>query len=82
MSKKKNHEKKNHDLDTYIVSLVKRESTGLGFLLQQRESVPHFCVWELCKNGAAESTKKIHKGDLLMKVNDMDLTTVNYEKGN
>lgn len=81
MSKKKNHEK-NHNSDFYVVSLVKRETTGLGFLLQETHGTPNFCIWDLCKNGAAESTKKIHKGDLLMKVNDYDLSTVSYEKGN
>ena len=65
----------------YTVSLVKREQTGFGFLLQQREEIPYFRIWELCKNGAAEETNKIHKGDLLVKVNNHDLTTMSYEKG-
>lgn len=65
----------------YTVNLIKREQTGFGFLLQQRDEIPYFRIWELCKNGAAEDTNRIHKGDLLIKVNNYDLTTMSYEKG-
>ncbi len=73
---------KNRNKNIFQVNLIKREKTGLGFLLQQREEIPYFRIWEICKNGAAESTKQIHKGDLLLKVNSCDLTTLSYEKGN
>ena len=64
------------------VNLIKRETTGLGFLLQQRAEVSVFRICELCKNGAAESSKQIQKGDLLLtKVNTCDLTTLTYETG-
>lgn len=65
----------------FTVSLLKRENGGLGFLIRQRDEYPCFSVWEIIKNGSAESSGKIKRGDLILKVNNEDLTNLNYEKG-
>ena len=43
--------------------------------------MPFFTVWEIVKNGSAEKSGKIKKGDIILKVNENDLTMVTYEKG-
>jgi len=72
---------KNNISNIFQVTLIKHEKTGLGFLLQQRDKRPYFRIWELCKDGAAANTKKIRKGDILLRVNSCDLATMTYEKG-
>ena len=67
--------------NTYMVSLIKREATGLGFLVREREEMPYLSVWELCKNGAAETTGKIKKGDILLRVNNHDFRHISYDRG-
>lgn len=72
---------KEHVGEIYCVELVKKENTGFGFLLRQSDEMPFFTVWEIVKNGSAEKSGKIKKGDIILKVNENDLTTVTYEKG-
>ena len=61
--------------------ITKRDKTGLGFLIRQRDEMPYFGVWEVIKNGAAECTGKINKGDVILKVDNHDISNVSYEKG-
>jgi C-terminal processing protease CtpA/Prc len=72
---------KEHVGEIYCVELVKKENTGFGFLLRQSDDMPFFTVWEIVKNGSAEKNGKIKKGDIILKVNEHDLTMVTYEKG-
>lgn len=65
----------------FTVSLMKRENGGLGFLIRQRRELPYLSVCEIIKNGAAEANGEIRKGDLILKVNHLDLAQVNYERG-
>ena len=72
---------KTNENKTFTVKILKRENGGLGFLIRQRELQPYFSVWEIIKNGSAESCGKINKGDIILKVNNEDLTSVSYERG-
>ena len=65
----------------FTVNLIKRENGGLGFLIRQRAELPYFAVCDIIKNGAAEASGCIRKGDLILKVNNQDLTQVNYING-
>jgi 2-keto-4-pentenoate hydratase/2-oxohepta-3-ene-1,7-dioic acid hydratase in catechol pathway len=57
---------KTNENKTFAVKILKRENGGLGFLIRQRELQPYFSVWEIIKNGSAESCGKINKGDLMI----------------
>ena len=65
----------------YTVNLIKEEQNGFGFLIKQNEKIPFFSIWEIIENGPAEQNGKIKKGDIILKVNDSDLTGYDYEKG-
>jgi septum formation inhibitor MinC len=65
----------------YTVNLTKEEQNGFGFLIKQNEKIPFFSIWEIIENGPAEQNGKIKKGDIILKVNDSDLTGYDYEKG-
>ena len=68
-------------LNIYTVNLVKREYGGFGFLIRQRNEIPYFSIWEIIKNGAAETNGQIRKGDIILKVNKEDLSKIGYERG-
>ena len=65
----------------YTVNLTKQSNSGLGFLIRQRDQKPYFSVWEIIENGSAYKSGKIKKGDVILKVNQHDLTAIDYEKG-
>ena len=65
----------------YTVNLTKQPNSGLGFLIRQRDQKPFFSVWEIIENGSAYKSGKIKKGDVILKVNQYDLTAIDYEKG-
>ncbi|CAF0772283.1 unnamed protein product [Brachionus calyciflorus] len=65
----------------YTVQIQKRSNGGLGFLLRQRDEMPYLAVWEVIKDGSAEQCGQIKKGDIILKINKNDLTSISYEKG-
>ena len=65
----------------FTVNLIKEENIGFGFLIKQKDEMPYFSIWEIIENGPAEQSGKMKKGDIILKVNDYDLTSYDYEKG-
>lgn len=65
----------------FVVNLLKRESEGFGFLIRQRDQKPYFSVWEIIKNGSADLSGKIRRGDIIIRVNGQDLANCTYENG-
>jgi C-terminal processing protease CtpA/Prc len=65
----------------YTISLRKRENGGLGFLIRQRDEMPYFSIWEIIKNGAADQNGKMKIGDIILKVNNDDISGYSYERG-
>lgn len=67
--------------NVYTVSITKQLNNGLGFLIRQRDQMPYFSVYEIMENSSASKCGKIQKNDVILKVNDIDLTSIEYEKG-
>ena len=66
---------------TYTISLRKRENGGLGFLIRQRDEMPYFSIWEIIKNGSADQNGRMKIGDIILRVNNEDISGYSYEKG-
>jgi C-terminal processing protease CtpA/Prc len=56
------------------VKIVKKCDTGLGFLIQPRTENPHVVISAIVSGGMAEKCGLIRIGDVIVRVNDTDLT--------
>ena len=62
------------------VKIVKKCDTGLGFLIQPRTENPHVVISAIVSGGMAEKCGLIRIGDVIVRVNDTDLTGMHYDK--
>ena len=65
----------------YTVRLTKRDKEGFGFFIRKRDEMPYFSIWEIIKNGEADANGRIRVGDIIMRVNNEDLSNASYERG-
>ncbi|XP_045171466.2 nitric oxide synthase, brain-like [Mercenaria mercenaria] len=62
------------------VKLLKQKKYGLGFLVRKRSKTPHVVVSELVSNGTAAESGLVQIGDVILKVNDVSLNDLSYER--
>ncbi|VDI59533.1 nitric-oxide synthase, brain [Mytilus galloprovincialis] len=62
------------------VKIIKKIDTGLGFLIQPRSEKPHVVISAIVSGGMAEKCGLIRIGDVIVRVNEMDLSDMVYEK--
>ncbi|XP_050408838.1 nitric oxide synthase, brain [Patella vulgata] len=65
--------------NTIRVKLIKQENGGLGFLVKQRMNKPFVVVADLVSGGIAEESGLVQVGDVILRINDIDLTDMSYE---
>lgn len=59
--------------------LKRNEKNGFGFSVKPRGEAPILMVSELIKNGEAELSGLIRPGDIILKINDIDVSRCSYE---
>ena len=64
---------------TIRVKLIKQRGCGLGFLVKQRTLKPNIVVAELVEGGMAEESGLIQIGDIILRINDIDVSEMSYE---
>nr|BAF73722.1 nitric oxide synthase [Ambigolimax valentianus] len=64
--------------NTIRVKLVKQKHGGLGFLVKQRTLKPFVLVASIVKGGVAEESGLVQIGDIILRINDIDLTDMSY----
>ncbi|CAG5130084.1 unnamed protein product [Candidula unifasciata] len=64
--------------NTIRVKLVKQRHGGLGFLVKQRALKPFVLVASIVKGGVAEESGLVQIGDIILRINDIDLTDMSY----
>ncbi|ESO82409.1 hypothetical protein LOTGIDRAFT_134597, partial [Lottia gigantea] len=69
----------NNTANTIRVKLVKQEKGGLGFLVKQRTNKPLVVVADLVSGGIAEESGLVQVGDVILRINDIDLTDMSYD---
>ncbi|RUS78831.1 hypothetical protein EGW08_013416 [Elysia chlorotica] len=65
--------------NTIRVKLVKQSYGGLGFLVKQRTLKPFVLVASIVKGGVAEESGLVQIGDIILRINDIDLTDMSYQ---
>jgi hypothetical protein len=60
--------------------LRKCGQNGFGFSVKQRSSAPTLSIGELYRNGEAEKSGLIRPGDIILKVNDTDVSQCSYDE--
>ncbi|XP_071093891.1 nitric oxide synthase-like isoform X1 [Haliotis cracherodii] len=65
--------------NTIRVKLIKQKHGGLGFLVKQRTSKPYVVVADLVSGGIAEESGLVQVGDVILRINDINLTEMSYE---
>ncbi|XP_029769702.1 nitric oxide synthase, brain [Terrapene carolina triunguis] len=61
------------------VRLFKRKVGGLGFLVKERVNKPPVIISDLIRGGAAEQSRLIQAGDIILAVNGRPLVDMSYE---
>lgn len=64
----------------FTLNLTKEEN-GLGFLVKKRPIKPYFYISEISKNNPSISASNLKVGDIILRVNDIDYTDINFENG-
>ncbi|KAH9512566.1 hypothetical protein Btru_038805 [Bulinus truncatus] len=64
--------------NTIRVKLTKQRYGGLGFLVKQRALKPFVLVASIVKGGVAEESGLVQIGDIILRINDIDLTEMSY----
>ncbi|KAI8749302.1 alpha-1-syntrophin, partial [Biomphalaria glabrata] len=64
--------------NTIRVKLTKQKYGGLGFLVKQRALKPFVLVASIVKAGVAEESGLVQIGDIILRINDIDLTEMSY----
>uniref|UniRef100_C4TP54 Nitric oxide synthase 1 n=1 Tax=Ambigolimax valentianus TaxID=1338344 RepID=C4TP54_9EUPU len=64
--------------NTIRVKLIKQKHAGLGFLVKQRTLKPFVLVASIVKGGVAEESGLVQIGDIILRINDVDLTDMSY----
>ncbi|CAL1539173.1 unnamed protein product [Lymnaea stagnalis] len=64
--------------NTIRVKLTKQRYGGLGFLVKQRALKPYVLVASIVKGGVAEESGLVQIGDIILRINDIDLTEMSY----
>lgn len=62
------------------VKLFKRSEDGLGFLIKPRTQKPYVVISALVSGGMAEQSGLVQVGDVIVRVDDIDLSEMSYEK--
>lgn len=62
------------------VKIMKRKDTGLGFLIQSRPEKPYVVISAMVSGGMAEKCGLMRIGDVILRVNDIDMTDMLYDK--
>nr|CBV37021.3 nitric oxide synthase [Stramonita haemastoma] len=65
--------------NTIRVKLVKQKHGGLGFLVKQRTEKPLVVVADLVAGGIAEESGLVQVGDIILRLNDINLADMSYE---
>ncbi|XP_076435250.1 nitric oxide synthase-like [Babylonia areolata] len=65
--------------NTIRVKLVKQRHGGLGFLVKQRTEKPLVVVADLVAGGIAEESGLVQVGDIILRLNDINLADMSYE---
>ncbi|XP_039248117.2 nitric oxide synthase 1-like isoform X2 [Styela clava] len=66
--------------DIISADICKRSIGGLGFLVRERRRKPVVIVSDIIEGGAAHDTGLLEVGDVVLKVNSVDLTNVSYQE--
>lgn len=61
------------------VKLIKRRQDGLGFLIRPRKAPPFVSVSALVAGGMAEQSGLVHVGDVITRVNEIDVSETSYD---
>ena len=61
------------------VKLFKRRTSGLGFLVRQRKTKPYALVSDLVVGGCADQSGLVSVGDVILRINDIDVSAMRYE---
>ena len=61
------------------VKLIKQKHDGLGFLVKPRKHKPFVTISALVAGGMAEQSGLVYEGDVIMRVNEIDVSEMNYE---
>ncbi|KAK3084751.1 hypothetical protein FSP39_018259 [Pinctada imbricata] len=61
------------------VKLIKQRMDGLGFLIKPRKIKPHVSVSALVAGGMAEQSGLVYVGDVVIRVNEIDVSDMSYE---
>jgi nitric-oxide synthase len=67
------------DSNLIRVKLIKRRQDGLGFLIRPRKTPPFVCISALVAGGMAEQSGLVHVGDVITRVNEIDMSETSYE---
>ncbi|XP_062619237.1 nitric oxide synthase 1-like isoform X1 [Saccostrea cucullata] len=61
------------------VKLIKRRQDGLGFLIRPRKTSPFVSISALVAGGMAEQSGLVQVGDVITRVNEIDISETSYE---
>jgi nitric-oxide synthase len=59
---------------------LKKRDNGFGFNVKQRSSPPTLLVRELMRKGEAETSGLIRPGDMILKIDDIDVSQCSYDE--
>ena len=73
-----NNNSNNNSLPTVMRCRLRYGTNGFGFSVKQRSPAPTLLVTELSRNGEAEKSGLIRPGDIILKINDTDVSQCSY----
>ena len=77
-SNNNNNIQANNNLPAIMRCRLRKSPNGFGFSVKQRSTAPTLSVGELTRNGEAEKSGLIRPGDIIIRINDIDVSQCSY----